>query len=553
MASRTRVFFLNAISLTATALMIRAVSVIFNVYISNAAGSEAIGLFSLLSSVYAFSITLATAGINLGTTRLVSEAVALKNESLAKKRATCALLLCTVTGIISSILLFILSEPLAIYALGDVRAKIPLKVLSLTLTPIAICSCLSGYFTAVRRVKANAAFQLVSQGVKFFATVFLLSNLATKDCESACTVLVVGGAISEFFSFIINFSLYLFDRRKLRSKAAASEKYPTPGIFKELISINLPVTVSACIRSALSMIQHILIPRGLYKNGGSWSLALSSYGALHGMAMPLLLFPSAFTSAFAGLLIPEISACCAQKDFERLKRTSYRALSLSLFFSVGVSGIMLFFSRELGMTVYKNAEAALYIRVLAPLIPVMYIDSAVDAILKGSGHQVYSMNVNIADTLTACLFALTLVPMIGIWGYVISIYATEILNTSLSLLKLISVSKMRPKAFAQVFKPIICIIGATNIARLALAINPIKNSIFTLIAGIILSLLLYLALLFITKTVTSEETEFLSASLLSEKHYNQKYRTFFKSGNSFKKNDPSQKSKLPLRRITRLK
>ena len=41
MASRTRRFFLNAVSLTSAALIMRAVSVLFNVYISNAAGSEA--------------------------------------------------------------------------------------------------------------------------------------------------------------------------------------------------------------------------------------------------------------------------------------------------------------------------------------------------------------------------------------------------------------------------------------------------------------------------------------------------------------------------------
>lgn len=525
MASRTRVFFLNAISLTATALIMRAISVIFNIYISNAAGSEAVGLFSLLGSVYAFSITLATAGINLGTTRLVSEAIALKKEELAKKRATIALLLCSLTGIVSSFLLFFLASPLAQYALGDTRAIVPLKILSLTLAPIAICSCLSGYFTAVRRVKVNAAFQLISQGVKFFATVLLLSGLATKDCESACIALVIGGAVAEVFSLIVNFILYLFDRRKLKAVAGKSAIDTAPTILKDLITINLPVTFSACIRSALSMIQHILIPRGLYKNGGSWALALSSYGALHGMALPLLLFPSAFTSAFAGLLIPEVSACCAQGDVERLERTSYRALSLSLFFSIGVSGIMLFFSQELGVAIYKNTEAALYIRVLAPLIPVMYIDSAVDAILKGSGHQVYSMNVNIIDTLAACVFAITLVPTIGIWGYVISIYATEILNTTLSIMKMISVSNIRTRPFRQVFMPILCIIGSTNVSKLILTfLIPLDNGVLRLTVGILISILIYVAFLFLTRTVSSQEFEFLNASLLSEKRYNEKYR-----------------------------
>ena len=58
MASRTRRFFLNGLSLTATALVMRGISMLFGVYISNMAGSEAMGLYSLLGSVYAFAVTL---------------------------------------------------------------------------------------------------------------------------------------------------------------------------------------------------------------------------------------------------------------------------------------------------------------------------------------------------------------------------------------------------------------------------------------------------------------------------------------------------------------
>ncbi|MBE6685278.1 MAG: hypothetical protein E7592_06475, partial [Ruminococcaceae bacterium] len=191
-----------------------------------------------------------------------------------------------------------------------------------------------------------------------------------------------------------------------------------------------------------------------------------------------------------------------------------------------VAGIMLFFSNELGMLIYNNEETALYIRVLAPLVPVMYIDSAVDAILKGTGHQVYSMNVNIADTLTACIFALTLIPMIGIWGYVISIYATEILNTSLSLGKMISVSKIKPRVIHQVAMPIICIVGATNVAKLILIALPWNlGGVLELVFGILLTLAIYAGLLLLTRTIGTDEGEFLYASLLSEKSYDKKFRT----------------------------
>lgn len=524
MASKTRVFFLNALSLTATALIMRGVGMLFNVVVSNRAGSEAMGLYSLLGSIYGFAITLATAGINLGTTRLVSEALGVGNEALARRSTQKALLCCSVSGIFAAMLLLIFAPLIGETLLGDTRAIIPLRLLAVTLPPIAICSCLSGYFTAVRRVKVNSAAMIVVQITKMGVTVLLLSLFSGQGAEKACIALVLGGAVAELFSLAISYSLYLIDRRRLKKDATRYPEDQTK-IVRRLLGITLPVSFSACIRSALSMIQHVLIPKGLASGGQSWSQALSSYGALHGMAMPLILFPSAFISAFSGLLIPEIGECIVQGNTQRLSRVSYRALTLSLIFSIGVSGIMIFYSQELGQQVYQNAETAQYIRIMAPLIPVMYIDSTVDAVLKGTGHQVYSMNVNIADALTACLFAVFLIPKMGIGGYVISIYATEILNTTLSLYKMISVSKIKIKPFHQIVMPVICMIGATNLSKIALILIPTKYYGAPLLAiGIILTSLIYLLLLLATRTLGGDEWEFINASLMSQSRYDRKFR-----------------------------
>ena len=523
MASKTRRFFINGVTLTLSALAMRLVSVIFNIYISNRAGSEAMGLFSLLGSVYALAITVACAGINLGTTRLVSDAIGIGDTHLAKRAVKKALAVCIVSASTATVILLSLSDIIGNQVLSDPRAIPSLRCLALSLIPIAICSCLSGYFTAVRRVKINAAFGIVSQFVKIGATMLFLTFFVGDDAETVCVMLVLGSAVAEFFSLVVTFCLYLYDT-KINLGNGYSPQRNNDGLIKKLLSITMPVTMSACVRSALSTFQHILIPKGIQKSGKSWAEALSSYGALHGMALPLLLFPSAFIYAFAGLLIPEISECCVRGDNDRMRRVCFRSLTMSLFFSIGVSGIMIFFSEELGMIIYNNAETALYIRVLAPLIPVMYIDGTADAILKGSGHQVYSMNVNIADTLTACIFALTLIPSLGIWGYVISIYATEILNTTLSIMKMISVSKIRPKVFHQVIMPIICIIGATQLSKLILSlVTGLFEKIFALVLSILLTVGIYIVLLFITKTLSNDEFELLNASLLPEKQYRRKF------------------------------
>ena len=73
--TRFKKFILNGLLITAVSLIIRAVSVSFNVYISNKIGAAAMGLFTLISTVYRFAITVATSGIGLAATRIVAEAV----------------------------------------------------------------------------------------------------------------------------------------------------------------------------------------------------------------------------------------------------------------------------------------------------------------------------------------------------------------------------------------------------------------------------------------------------------------------------------------------
>ena len=143
MASRTRSFFLNFLSLTLTALIMRGVGVAFNVYVSNTAGAEAMGLYSLLGGIYAFSLTIGCAGINLGTTRAVSDAMGVGDTALALQTAKKALACAVVSSLAATVLLFGLSGVIGERILGDVRVVRPLKILSLSLVPVSVCSCLA--------------------------------------------------------------------------------------------------------------------------------------------------------------------------------------------------------------------------------------------------------------------------------------------------------------------------------------------------------------------------------------------------------------------------
>ena len=485
-----RRFAANALLLIAVNLFMRTVGVSFNVYLSNRAGGEAMGLHALLMGVYGFAMTLGSAGINLGTTRLVAEVMGQFCPPAASRPtedtydgAPCrrairrALRRCLTYSLVCSMgagfLLLTCAPVIGRVWLGDARTILSLRVLALTLPPMAVAACLNGYFTAVRRVGKTAAVGMGIQLLRVGLCAYLLTLWLPDGVEMTCLALVLGGALSELCGLILTVGAYLLDRRQhlaisvQEGNDEACAAIDEAASVRKLLGITVPVTLAACLRSGLLTLQHVLIPRGLKQSGASWESALTSYGVLHSMVLPVVLFPSAFISSFSGLLVPEVAESWARGDRARVARLAAKIITPALVFSFGVAGIMAFYGYELGEAIYGSREAGRYIRMLAPLIPIMYVDSSVDAFLKGMGEQVYSMNVNIIDAGVSVLMVWLLLPRMGLWGYILAIYVTETLNTSLSLCRMLRMSQMPVSLWRQVFGPLLCVLGATAICRLA--------------------------------------------------------------------------------------
>lgn len=513
-----RRFAVNALLLIAVNLFMRTVGVSFNVYLAGRAGGEVMGLHSLLGGVYGLAMTLGCAGINLGTTRLVADVMgqfcpgAEENSGappdggepcrLAIRRALRrCLVYCLVCSTGTGLLLLAGAPMIGRVWLNDGRTVLSLRVLALTLPPIAVCSCLNGYFTAVRRVAKSAAVGIGTQFLRIGFCAYLLTLWLPEGVEMTCLALVLGGALSELCGLVLTAGAYLLDRyRYLRvSSGTACEGPGDSASARKLLGITVPVTLSACLRSGLLTLQHILIPRGLKQSGASWEAALTSYGVLHSMVLPVVLFPSAFISSFSGLLVPEVAESVARGDTRRVGRLAAKIITPALIFSIGVAGIMACFGYELGEAIYGSREAGRYIRLLAPLIPIMYVDSSVDAFLKGMGEQVYSMNVNILDALVSVILVWLLLPRMGLWGYVVAIYVTETLNTTLSLCRMLPMSGMPVKLWSQIFGPLLCVVGATAVCRLAGAVLQLPiQSLPELTLHIVSCVVIYLALLYVT-------------------------------------------------------
>lgn len=504
--SRLQRYVKNAAVLVGAGLLGRSVSLLFNGYISQKIGAEGIGLFSLVMSVYGFAVTFATSGIHLAVTRLCAEAMGAGRPENVRATLRRAVLYAVFFGGSASLLLLFFAGPIGHTLLRDERTIPSLRLLGCSMLPIALSSVFSGYFNAMRRVAKNAATQLVEQALRIGLTVFGLLALSPAGLTYACLALVGGSAIAEFCSFFVLFLQYLGDRRRHLPGVAAGTG---EGLWGRMLHISLPVAASAYVRSGLVTVEHILIPLCLAAAGSGREEALAAYGVLHGMALPLLLFPTAITTSFSGLLVPEMAESRAAGQEARIRYMAERAISYTLFFSFLSAGVLRAYADELGLFLYGSSEAGGFIRLLAPVAVIMYLDTTVDAMLKGLGHQVYSMGVNIADSLLSILLVCLLLPRFGATGYIYVIYIAEIFNFSLSIARLHNAIGFRFSLFRYLLSPFLAVVGATTLPHLL----PCAGGPFGLVWRILLSLFLYLLLLYLLGCFPPQDIRWLRGLL----------------------------------------
>ena len=451
--NRTQKFLTDGIMLAAAAVFMRTVGVLWNAFVSNTVGTESMGLLSLVMSVYGFSVTFACSGVGLGVTRTVSEALGRDEKRGALRSLGTAIVYAVCFGSAAALFLYFGAGVISDRFLCDIRTVKSIKLLSASMLPIAWSSVFNGYFNAVRRVYKSAVASVFEQFVKMSACVFLFGILLPKGTEGACLAIIAGGVCAECSSAAFAGIMALIDT-KIHMKGKASK---TPVKFssslKELSAVSVPVAASTYIRSALLTLEHMLIPRALKQNGLSHTAALESYGMLGSMVLPLVLYPAALTGAFASLLVPELARAKAGGDMEHVRRAANKAILVTFAFSAGVAGIMISYSGALGRVIYGSVEAGKYIRLLAPIIPIMYLDTVIDSILKGLGYQVYTMTVNIVDAAFSVVGVIILIPKFGLLGYVILICVSEIINASASFYKLTQIVNVNCDVIRIVFLP----------------------------------------------------------------------------------------------------
>lgn len=441
------IFIKNAVILTVSSLILRFAGIIFKVYVTRLIGSEGVGLYQLIFSFYLLASTFATSGISTAVTRLVTEEIALGSKDGTLRIFRRSIELTLIVAFVSLFILFFGAEFIANSIIGDIRAMPALKIMAFSLPFMGISSCIRGYFIARRNVTPNALTQILEQAVRIGAIVVLAQKFIKKGLAAACTAVILGDTLAEALSCLVLYLCFISSKKGLNR--LNGRENPPFGVIRELTRIALPITSGRYLNTALRTAENVLVPKNLSRYPLSGAKALSQFGMIKGMALPILFFPATLLNSVATLLIPEISEAKAKKMNFTIKRLTLRVLRLTGGMSLIFGVLFLILGEKIGLLIYKSSDVGALLVALAPIVPFMYLDSVSDGILKGLDEQSFTFRTSISDSTIRIILILCLLPISGMKGFIGIMYFSNFLTCFLNMRRLCKVTNIK---FTEILK-----------------------------------------------------------------------------------------------------
>ena len=500
---KTKVIFIkNAITLTATSLILRAVGMFFRAWLAGNIGSDGIGLYGQIFSVYMLFYGLSSSGINLATTRLVSEELVLGGQKGVRLLMKRLILLSFLASTFFAALIFFSAGFISRVFVGDEMALEAYKILPYSLPFSAVCSALKGYFMARKKSSPGSISQILEQAVRMIIIMGLAATSLEEGLNKACKVVVLGDVVAELSSCVLVYIMFVIDRRKIMPKEALYIK--KEGVLEKICHIALPTSLSRGLNSLLRTTESFMIPAGLQKFGFSRNASLSVFGLVKGMALPLLFFPASLLNALATLLIPEMSEAVAGERSYKIKYAVEKSLDIILITSIPFSALFFFGANRFGQLIYQDGEVGEIIKLLSPLVPLMYIDSISDGLLKGLDQQNITFRNSIIDSSARLLLIFFVLPVLGTAGFIGIMYLSNLFTSLMNLHRLLKVSKAKIKIYKKVLLPLFFAFGSCYTVNSIVSVLNLPDLPYSLIFSVF-SILAYSLLMIVCGCVKRED------------------------------------------------
>ncbi|MFV0517541.1 MAG: oligosaccharide flippase family protein [Aminipila sp.] len=508
-------FVQGAVVLGIAGIIIKVLGAFFRIPLANLIGSEGMGYYQTAYPIYVLFLTLATAGIPIAISRMVSERIAVDDYYEAHKVFRVSFILLLGIGIASSAICFFGAGPL-VSMMGNPGAKLAMMAIAPALLFVPMQAAYRGYFQGMQDMKPTAVSQVTEQFFRVAAGLFLayyLVRFGTERAAAGASFGATAGAIGGLLTVMV---LYLYKKNSLqhniqRTKGRDTEK--STKILAKIFIIAIPVTIGAAIMPIMNAIDVGIVMRRLQETGWTYEAANSMYGQLTGMAGPLINFPQVLTQAVAMSLVPAVAAAYKQKDMMFLRENVQTGLRMSIIIGLPCAFGLMVLAEPIMLLLYPmQRESAMS---AAPCLVVMAFGviflstvQTLTGVLQGVGKQMIPVrNLFIgAIAKVVITYTLTGIESINVKGAAMGTVAAYVIAATLNVIAVKKYTGAKFDFMLTYVKPIISTlvmsVAAVFVHRVMFGI--VGNALATMLAVCVAGAI-YCAMLLITKSIKREE------------------------------------------------
>ena len=517
---RKETFLQGILVLVFSQVLIKVLGLVQTLYLTNRKGFGDSGNAIYMGSyqIYALLLSISSIGIPNAISKLVSERVAIGDNSGAHKVFKVALLTFGIIGMVGTLLLFFGAGFISDVWLEIPESKITLMILSPGVFFVAISSVFRGYFSGRQQMRATANAQSFEQFWKTMLTIIFV-ELAVIWTSTNTTYMAAAATAATstaiLFSFIYLYRYYITERKFISTKnedGVKSENKTVKSIVKTILWISIPISLTAILSSVNKLVDSMTVVKMLKPILGE-ETAKIKYGILSAKVDILTSLPLAFNVAFATALVPAISAANAQNDNDTINKRVSFSLLLSLLIGLPCTIGMFLYPNEILLLLFPNAsDGGTLLAISAFTIIFTILAQTINGILQGFGKvqiPVFALGIGVVVKIIANI---VLMPIEGIYenGAAIGSVLCHMISFIIVYIALRKTTKLNFSLFKLAVKPAIAtlIMGIVSYGVYFLLKPMGLIRIVTIITIFVAVVVFVLSVLFL-KIFSKEEIEML--------------------------------------------
>ena len=449
-------------------------------------GTQGGALYSYAYSIYNMFLNLATSGIPVAMSKVVSEYNEVGYYNTKERTFKIGLKIIGLLGLISFLVLFIFAPQIAYLIIGDVKGgnsvedvTMVIRVISTAILVVPFLSVSKGYLQGHKIMQVSSVANILEQIVRvivILAGSFLTLKVFHLSLNTAVGVAVFGATVGALFAY---FYVYAKIRKSksLNRKAKptlAEVKITNKDLIKRIVFYALQFVAISVLQSAFVMVDVFTVVRGLTGIGYTTEISENVLSVIATWGSKLNMIVMSISMGIVMSLIPAIASAYAVKNYDEVNGKVNQALKTLLFVCVPMATGLCFLSSAVWTVFYGYNElnSSVFKLLIMSQITLSVCSVMVNASqsMNNTKQSIIALGGSLIAKVLLNVPMMHLFNLIGIEAYYAPIALNILIDTSASLYLLYIVKKDTRVSYFKTVQTIIKIVLCTVIMVLVLSI-----------------------------------------------------------------------------------